>query len=99
MLALSFFIRWVAPMSRIYEIPYHPDESHSWPVRLDGKVLSRFDSRFDALLSAVNRAAAEGGDASIGIEGADGVWRPFGSDAKRPARVPPMPGRTLRAVR
>lgn len=86
-------------MSRIYEIPYHPDENHAWIVRLDGKVLSRFESRFDALLSAVNRAAAEGGDTSIGIEGADGVWRPFGSDAKRPARVPPMPDRTLRAVR
>jgi len=47
----------------------------------------------------VNRASAEGGDASIGVEGADGIWRPFGSDAKRPARLPPMPGRKLRAVR
>ncbi|MDQ0011179.1 hypothetical protein J2T07_003389 [Luteibacter jiangsuensis] len=86
-------------MSRIYEIPYHPDESHSWAVRLDGEVLSRFDSRFDALLSAMKRAAAEGGDTSIGIEGADGVWRPFGSDAKRPARPPPLPSRLLGAVR
>lgn len=86
-------------MSRIYEIPYQSDDGMSWPLSLDGKVLSRFDSRFEALRSAVNRAAAEGGDVSIGIEGADGVWRPFGSDAKRPARVPPMPGRRLRAVR
>jgi hypothetical protein len=86
-------------MSRIYEIPYQSDDGLSWPVRLDGEVLARFDSRFEALRSAVNRASAEGGDVSIGIEGADGVWRPFGSDAKRPARVPPMPGRRLRAVR
>jgi hypothetical protein len=86
-------------MPRIYEIPYQPDDGLSWPLSVDGEVLSRFDSRFEALRSAVNRAAAEGGDASIGIEGADGVWRPFGSDAKRPARVPPMPGRRLRAVR
>ncbi|HVI55309.1 MAG TPA: hypothetical protein VM621_09680 [Luteibacter sp.] len=86
-------------MSRIYEIPYHPDESHSWPLRVDGVVLSRFDSRFEALRSAVNRASAEGGDVSIGVEGADGIWRPFGSDAKRPARVPPMPGRKLHIVR
>ena len=85
-------------MSRIYEIPYHPDESHSWPVCVDGHVLSRFDSRFEALRSAVNQAAAEGGDASIGVEGADGIWRPFGSDAKRPARLPSMPGRRLRAA-
>ncbi|KLD76255.1 hypothetical protein Y886_22355 [Xanthomonas hyacinthi DSM 19077] len=99
MLDLCFFTRLVAPMSRIYEIPYHPDDSHSWPVSLNGQVISRFDSRFEALRSAVNRASADGGDASIGIEGADGIWRPFGSDAKRPARVPPMPGRKLRAVR
>jgi hypothetical protein len=86
-------------MSRIYEIPYHPDYGQSWPVRVDGQVLGHFDSRFEALRSAVNQAAAEGGDASIGVEGADGLWRPFGSDAKRPARIPPMPGRRLRAVR
>jgi hypothetical protein len=86
-------------MSRIYEIPYVPDDGHSWPVRVDGRVLSRFESRFEALRSAVNQASAEGGDASIGVEGADGIWRPFGSDAKRPARLPPMPGRKLRAVR
>jgi hypothetical protein len=86
-------------MSRIYEIPYHPDDGHSWPVCVDGQVLSRFDSRFEALRSAVNQASADGGDASIGVEGADSIWRPFGSDAKRPARLPPMPGRRLRAVR
>jgi len=86
-------------MTRIYEIPYHPDDSHSWPVCMNGKVLFRFQSRFEALRAAVNQAAAEGGDTSIGVEGADGIWRPFGSDAKRPARVPPMPGRRLHAVR
>jgi len=86
-------------MSRIYEIPYHPDDSHSWPVSVDGQVISHFDSRFEALRSAVNQAAAEGGDTSIGVEGADGIWRPFGSDAKRPEQLPPMPGRKLRAVR
>jgi hypothetical protein len=86
-------------MSRIYEIPYHPDDNHRWPVCVDGRVLSRFDSRFEALRSAVNQAAAEGGDTSIGVEGVDGIWRPFGGDAKRPARVPAMPGRRLGAAR
>ena len=99
MLDLCFFPRLPVPMSRIYEIPYQPDDGPSWPLRVEGEVVSRFDSRFEALRSAVNRAAAEGGDVSIGIEGADGVWRPFGSDAKRPARVPPMPGRRLSVVR
>jgi hypothetical protein len=99
MLFLCFFIRLVAPMSRIYEIPYHPDDSHCWPVSVDGRVLSRFDSRFEALRSAVNQAAAEGEGSSIGVEGADGIWRPFGSDAKRPARVPAMPGRRSRGAR
>jgi hypothetical protein len=99
MLQLHFFTRRVTLMTRIYEIPYNPDDSLSWPVCMNGRVLFRFASRFEALRAAVNQAAAEGGDTSIGVEGADGVWRPFGSDAKRPARVPPMPARRLRAVR
>jgi len=99
MLDLCFFKRLLAPMSRIYEIPYHPDDSQSWPVSVDGQVISRFGSRFEALRSAVNLASAEGGDTGIGVEGADGIWRPFGSDAKRPARVPAMPGHRLRVVR
>lgn len=86
-------------MTHVYEVPYHPEEGDVWPVRMDRKVIARCGSRFDALHLAVNRAAAEGGDASIGIEGADGVWRPFGADAKRPARVPAMPARRLSVVR
>ncbi|MEX1826488.1 hypothetical protein [Luteibacter sp. CQ10] len=71
-------------MTRLYEIPYYPEDGLRWPVRVDGQVIDYFASRFEALRAAVNRAAGEGGDASIGVEGADGVWRPFGSDAKRP---------------
>jgi len=77
-------------MSRIYEVPFLPDERQMWPLSLDGRVLERYPSRFEALRAAVNRAAADGPDASIGVEGADGVWRPFGSDIKRPIRIPPM---------
>ncbi|MGE7138347.1 DUF2188 domain-containing protein [Luteibacter sp. NPDC031894] len=86
-------------MTRVYEIPYQPDEGAAWTVRVEGRAIGRFASRFEALRAAVNRAAAEGGDTSIGVEGADGVWRPFGSDAKRPARVPPLPPRRLSVVR
>lgn len=80
-------------MVRVYEVPYHPDDGTSWTLRLGGKAIGRYPSRFDALRAAVNRAAADGADAHIGVEGADGVWRPFGSDAKRPATPPPVPGR------
>lgn len=87
-------------MTRVYEIPFHPGDDLHWPVRVDGVVVDRFPSRYEALRSALNRAASDGGDASIGIEGADGVWRPFGSDAKRPSLVPTLPGaRHLSLVR
>jgi len=86
-------------MTRVYEIPYQPDDGASWTVRLEGVPIGRFPSRFEALRAAVNRAAAEGADTHIGVEGADGIWRPFGSDAKRPARLPPLPPRHLSVVR
>ncbi|GAA0902175.1 DUF2188 domain-containing protein [Luteibacter anthropi] len=86
-------------MTRVYEIPFHPGEDTRWPVRVDGVVVESFPSRYEALRAALNRAVSDGGDASIGIEGADGVWRPFGSDAKRPSRVPPLPQRHLSLVR
>jgi hypothetical protein len=82
-------------MTRVYEVPYAPEGGLGWPVRVDGRIIARCDSRVSALATALNRAAAEGGNATIGIEGADGVWRPFGSDAKRPARVPTLPARRL----
>ncbi|SFW34778.1 DUF2188 domain-containing protein [Luteibacter sp. UNCMF366Tsu5.1] len=75
-------------MTRIYEISYHPDDGSSWTLRLDGRPVGRFPSRFEALQAAVNRAAADGVGTGIAIEGADGIWRPFGSDAKRPAELP-----------
>ncbi|HXP00719.1 MAG TPA: DUF2188 domain-containing protein [Luteibacter sp.] len=86
-------------MSRVYEIPYQPDDGLGWAVRVAGQPIGRFESRFEALRAAVNRASAEGGDASIGVEGADGIWRPFGSDAKRPENLPPMPPRRFSIVR
>lgn len=88
-------------MTRVYEIPYLPESGFRWAVRMDGAVVEYFASRFEALRAAVNRAAADGGDASIRVEGADGMWRPFGSDAKRPFEAsPPTPGnRALSLVR
>lgn len=86
-------------MTRVYEIPYQPDDGLCWTVRVGGRSIGHFESRFEALRAAVNRASAEGGDTSIGVEGADGIWRPFGSDAKRPERVPPMPPRRFSIVR
>ncbi|NID15437.1 DUF2188 domain-containing protein [Luteibacter yeojuensis] len=80
-------------MTRVYEIPYQPDDGASWTVRVDGLPIGRFSSRFEALRAMVNRASAEGGDVRIDVEGADGIWRPFGSDAKRPVAVPPLPQR------
>lgn len=71
-------------MARIYEVPYQPDAGLVWSVLISGRVIDRFDSRFEALRAAVNKASAEGGDTGIAVEGADGIWRPFGSDAKRP---------------
>lgn len=86
-------------MTRVYEIPYQPDDGFAWTVRVGGHAIGRFESRFEALRAAVNRASADGGDASIGIEGADGIWRPFGSDAKRPENTPPMPPKRISIVR
>ena len=86
-------------MTRVYEIPYQPDEGPFWTVRLGGAPVGRFPSRFEALRAAVNLAAADGAGATIGVEGADGIWRPFGSDAKRPVPVQVAPVRRLSAVR
>jgi hypothetical protein len=85
-------------MARVYEVPYHPDGGVAWAVRISGRVIERFASRFEALRAAVNRASAEGGDTAIAVEGADGLWRPFGSDIKRPERVPTLPPRHLSIV-
>lgn len=86
-------------MTRVYEIPYQPDDGSSWTVRLAGVPVGRFPSRFEALRAAVNLAAADGAGATIGVQGADGIWRPFGSDAKRPVSVQAAPMRRLSAVR
>lgn len=86
-------------MKRIYEIPYQPDDGPLWTVRMGGVRVGRFPSRFEALRAAVNLAAADGVGATIGVEGADGIWRPFGSDAKRPVSVQAVPMRELSAVR
>lgn len=86
-------------MTRMYEIPYQPDGGLSWAVRLGGVAVGRFPSRFEALRAAVNLASADGTGATIAVEGADGIWRPFGSDAKRPVSAQAVPMRTLSAVR
>ncbi|MDF4004516.1 hypothetical protein P3W33_14035 [Luteibacter sp. PPL552] len=85
-------------MTRRYEIPYHAEDGKRWPVRLEGVAVGYFASRFEALRDAVSRAASDGGEACIRVEGADGVWRPFGSDAKRPFDTPP-PAPRLSVVR
>jgi len=86
-------------MTRMYEIPYQPDAGSFWTVRLGGVPIGRFPSRFEALRAAVNKAAADGAGSTIGVEGVDGIWRPFGSDAKRPASAPAVPVRKLSVVR
>lgn len=87
-------------MTRTYEVPYLPDAVQTWAVRVNGRIIERFDSRFEALRAAVNRASAEGGDTGIAVEGADGIWRPFGTDIKRPVTIPRLPPqRHLSAVR
>lgn len=85
-------------MARVYEVPYHPEGGVAWAVRISGRVIERFASRFEALRAAVNRASAEGGDTAIAVEGADGLWRPFGADIKRPAHLPKLPPRHLSVV-
>jgi hypothetical protein len=79
-------------MVRIYEVPFHPHAGRAWEVRVAGRVIERCDSRYDALRCAVSMASSDGGDARIDVEGADGVWRPFGTDIKRPVAIP-MPAR------
>lgn len=86
-------------MTRVYEIPYQPDDGACWTVRVAGSPIGRFASRFEALRAAVNGATADGNDATICVEGADGIWRPFGSDAKRPVRAPSSPPKRLSVVR
>ncbi|NII54452.1 DUF2188 domain-containing protein [Luteibacter sp. SG786] len=86
-------------MTRIYEIPYQSDDGSFWTVRRSGVSVGRFPSRFEALRAAVNLATADGVGATLKVEGADGIWRPFGSDAKRPMSVQATPMRRLSAVR
>jgi hypothetical protein len=71
-------------MARIYEVPFHPDAGSAWEIRVGGRVVERCESRYEALRSAVSMASHDGGETRIDVEGADGVWRPFGSDVKRP---------------
>jgi hypothetical protein len=99
MVQLYLSKRWNLTMAHVYEVPYFPEDDLGWPVRMGGRIVTRCESRIDALAAAVNRAAAEGAGASIGIEGADGVWRPFGSDAKRPSQLPALPPRRFSVVR
>lgn len=75
-------------MVRIYEVPFLPHAGRVWEVRVSGEAIERCDSRYDALRCAVSRASSDGGDARIDVEGADGVWRPFGTDIKRPVAIP-----------
>lgn len=85
-------------MTSVYRIPYHPDVALRWAVEEDGHAIAHFSERFEALRHAVNKAASEGGGASISVEGADGVWRPFGSDAKRPMRGSNLPNHRFSVV-
>lgn len=87
-------------MPHIYEVPYLPDASGAWTLRTHGRVMERFNSRVEALRAAVDHASADGGDTAIAVEGADGIWRPFGADFKRPVTIPRLPTqRHLLAVR
>jgi hypothetical protein len=72
----------------IYDIPFHPDLAGLWHVHVNGVPTENFESRVAALGYAVQQSkllgAQHGVQVLVSVEGADGVWREFESNAKRP---------------
>ncbi|QWT21887.1 DUF2188 domain-containing protein [Bacillus sp. NP157] len=72
----------------IYDIPFHPDLAGLWHVQLNGVPTENFETRVAAIAYAVNQSRLIGNPGHVqvlvSVEGADGVWREFESNAKRP---------------
>jgi hypothetical protein len=74
----------------IYDIPFNPDLAGLWHVQLNGVPTENFDSRVAAIAYAVQQSKLLGTQGQVqvlvSVEGADGVWREFESNAKRPVQ-------------
>jgi hypothetical protein len=72
----------------IYDIPFAPDLAGLWHVQINGVPTENFDSRVAAIGYAVQQSKLLGGQGGVqvlvSVEGADGMWREFESNAKRP---------------
>lgn len=75
----------------IYDIPFHPDLAGLWHVQLNGVPTENFETRVAAIAYAVQQSKLLGTQGAavqvlVSVEGADGVWREFESNAKRPVQ-------------
>jgi len=75
----------------IYDIPFNPDLGGLWHVQLNGVPTENFESRVAAIAYAVQQSKLLGTHSGqlqvlVSVEGADGVWREFESNAKRPVQ-------------
>lgn len=72
----------------IYDIPFHADVAGLWHVHMNGVPMENFESRMAALAYAVQQSKLLGTQNTVhtlvSVEGADGIWREFESNAKRP---------------
>lgn len=72
----------------IYDIPFSPDLAGLWHVQMNGVPTENFDTRVAAIAYAVQQSkllGVHGGlQVLVSVEGADGIWREFESNAKRP---------------
>ncbi|MBB3229115.1 hypothetical protein FHW69_003767 [Luteibacter sp. Sphag1AF] len=72
----------------IYDIPFHPDLAGLWHVHLNGVPIENFATRVAAIAYAVSQSkllgSQHGVQMLVSVEGADGIWREFESNAKRP---------------
>lgn len=72
----------------IYDISFHPDVAGLWHVQVNGVPTENFETRIAAIAYAVQQSKLIGAQAGlqvlVSVEGADGIWREFESNAKRP---------------
>lgn len=72
----------------IYDISFHPDVAGLWHVQVNGVPTENFETRIAAIAYAVQQSkligAQSGVQVLVSVEGADGIWREFESNAKRP---------------
>jgi hypothetical protein len=72
----------------IYDIPFSPDLAGLWHVQMNGVPMENFETRVGAIAYAVQQSKLlgiqNGLQVLVSVEGADGIWREFESNAKRP---------------